>query len=333
MPPVPLPATVMLHRWRSVHDLDAGTRMIGLDPRAALVVGNLVPALADLVVELRIPVAPDEFAARAVARGVPAAAAYALLHSLHEAGELVDGAATGRAAAHRAAAVVAVHGSGPLTSGIIVGLASSGIGTLHLAATGEVTGADLGTGLIGDDRGRRRIEAIPDAAARAVPGTAVTPWPRNLIPDLVVLADEHPDPVRSADLVTTGIPHLPVRLRDGIGVVGPLVLPGRTACLGCLDLQRSACDSHWPRVAAQLAGRRGGGDPACVQATVGLAVAQAVGAVDATAGGVPAPPALEATLELDVGTATITSRPWQAVPGCPCRAADLTRTDSRLGGS
>jgi bacteriocin biosynthesis cyclodehydratase domain-containing protein len=328
MPPVPLPATVMLHRWRSVHDLDAGTRMIGLDPRAALVVGDLVPALADLLDELRIPVAPDEFAARAVARGVPAAAAHTLLLALHEAGELVDGGAQGRVAAHRAAAVVAVHGTGPLTSGIIVGLAASGIGTLHLSATGEVTGADLGTGLVGDDRGRKRLYAIPAAVARAVPGAAVTPWPRTVVPDLVVLADEYPDPVYSADLVVTGVPHLPVRLRDGIGVVGPLVLPGRTACLGCLDLQRSACDNNWPRVAAQLAGRRGGGDPACVQATAGLAVAQAVGAVDATAGGVPAPPALEASLELDVGTATITRRPWQAVPGCPCRAADLPRTHS-----
>ena len=331
MPPVPLPATVMLHRWRSVHELDAGTRMIGLDPRAALVVGDLLPALADLVVELRVPVAPDEFAARAVARGVPAPAAHALLHALHEAGELVDGGAAGRIEAHRAAAVVAVHGSGPLTSGIVIGLASSGIGTLHLVTSGEVTGADLGTGLVGDDRGRERREAIPAATARAVPGSTVTPWPRTVIPDLLVLADEYPDPMHSADLVTAGIPHLPVRLRDGIGVVGPLVLPGRTACLGCLDLQRSACDSHWPRVAAQLAGRRGGGDPACVQATVGLAVAQAVGAVDATAGGVPAPPALEAGLEIDVGTATITRRPWQAVPGCPCRAADLPRTHSRGG--
>ena len=38
-----------------------------------------------------------------------------------------------------------------------------------------------------------------------------------------VLADAAaPDPVRVAELVRDGVPHLPVRLRDGHGVVGPL---------------------------------------------------------------------------------------------------------------
>ncbi|MGI5127731.1 TOMM precursor leader peptide-binding protein [Pseudonocardia sp. CA-107938] len=327
----PLPATVVLQRWRSVHDIDETTRVIGLDPRDALVVGDLAPALADLVVELRRPVTPAEFAARAGARGVPPADAHALLRALHDAGELVDGSATARIAAHRAAAAVVVHGNGPLTCGIVVGLAAGGVETLHVVATGEVAGADLGTGLVDADRGCDRAAAIAAAAARLVPGTTLPPRPRNLVPDLVVLADEHPDPMHCADLVAGRVAHLPVRMRDGIGVVGPLVLPGRTACLGCLDLQRSAYDSSWPRVAAQLAGRRGGADPACVTATVGLAVAQALAAVDATAGGTPAPSALEASLEIDIATATIARRPWQAVRGCPCRAADLTRTGSGAG--
>ena len=44
------------------------------------------------------------------------------------------------------------------------------------------------------------------------------------------------------------------------GVVGPLVYPGRTACLGCLDLHRAATSTpRWPAVAAQLAGRAGVG--------------------------------------------------------------------------
>jgi hypothetical protein len=44
--------------------------------------------------------------------------------------------------------------------------------------------------------------------------------------DLVVLSDylvAHPRMVR--DLHSRGVPHLPVRVRDGTGLVGPLVIP------------------------------------------------------------------------------------------------------------
>lgn len=326
MSPSGLPHTVTLRQWRSVHQLDAGSRMIGLDPVSALVVDDLDPALAELIGELRRPVAPTEFAARAAARGVAATDAYVLLQALHEASELVDGAAQQRAEDHRGAAAVVVQGTGPLTAGIVVGLVTAGIGAVHLVTSDTVTGADLGTGLVDADVGRPRMAAIADAAGRIAPGAVVTPWPRTLVPDLIVLADEYPDPVGVMDLLATGLAHLPVRLRDGVGVIGPLVLPGRTACLSCLDLQRRAYIPGWPMVAAQLAGRRGAADPACVLATTALAIAQVTAAVDATAGGVAAPAALEASLEIDVGAATVVRRPWQAVPGCLCRATDLLRT-------
>jgi hypothetical protein len=34
------------------------------------------------------------------------------------------------------------------------------------------------------------------------------------------------------DLHNQGVAHLLVRVRDGIGLVGPLVIPGVTSCLG-----------------------------------------------------------------------------------------------------
>jgi hypothetical protein len=48
------------------------------------------------------------------------------------------------------------------------------------------------------------------------------------------------------------VPHLVAATRDGCGVVGPLVLPGRTACLRCIDTERSAVDAAWPAILAQL---------------------------------------------------------------------------------
>ena len=52
------------------------------------------------------------------------------------------------------------------------------------------------------------------------------------------------------ELHAAGVPHLPVRVRDGTGLVGPLVIPGVTSCLGCADLHRSERDAAWPAVAA-----------------------------------------------------------------------------------
>ena len=51
--------------------------------------------------------------------------------------------------------------------------------------------------------------------------------------DLVILSDSLvADPRLVRDLHSQGVPHLPVRVRDGIGLVGPLVMPGVTSCLG-----------------------------------------------------------------------------------------------------
>ena len=50
--------------------------------------------------------------------------------------------------------------------------------------------------------------------------------------DLVVLSDYLvADPRMVRDLHSRGVPHLPVRVRDGTGLVGPLVIPGVTSCL------------------------------------------------------------------------------------------------------
>jgi hypothetical protein len=51
--------------------------------------------------------------------------------------------------------------------------------------------------------------------------------------DLVVLSDYLvADPRLIRDLHSQGVPHLAVRVRDGTGLVGPLVIPGVTSCLG-----------------------------------------------------------------------------------------------------
>src|SRR5215467_5801253 len=86
------------------------------------------------------------------------------------------------------------------------------------------------------------------------PGTAIGRRPRPLRrPDLVILADSHGRELPGM-LAGHAVPHLAASASEAIGVVGPLVLPGRSACLRCLDLARTERDPAWPLILAQLAG-------------------------------------------------------------------------------
>jgi hypothetical protein len=136
--------------------------------------------------------------------------------------------------------------------------------------------------------------------------------------DMVVLADTLvPDPVLVNDLVLYRIPHLQVRMRDGRGVVGPLVLPGGTSCLRCADLTRGDLDPEWPHLAAQLLGRIGHGSTATIAATTALVLRDLEAVVDCAAE--RPPQTLDATLELDPDTHRIDRRRWPVHASCGCR--------------
>ena len=141
--------------------------------------------------------------------------------------------------------------------------------------------------------------------------------------DLVVLSDYLvADPRMVRDLHSRGVPHLAVRVRDGTGLVGPLVIPGVTSCLGCADLHRSDRDAAWPAIAAQLRETVGVADRATLLATAALALSQVnrvIAAVRGQAAPNPEPPqALNATLEFDLNAGVIVARPWTRHPLCSC---------------
>lgn len=143
--------------------------------------------------------------------------------------------------------------------------------------------------------------------------------------DLVVLSDFlAADPHLLRELHRDRIPHLPVYVRDGTGLVGPLVIPGVTSCLGCADLYRSDRDAAWPAVAAQLRDAVGSADRATMLGTAALALSQVdrvIAAVresgDPSRAGEP-PPTLDTTMEFDVRTGSTTSRRWTRHPRCAC---------------
>ncbi|MCK0438263.1 hypothetical protein MUG78_01995 [Gordonia alkaliphila] len=195
-----------------------GRLHIGGEPSSALVLTLEppadAPAVARLLDDLRRPLTRAQLSARARAAGLTMAALSALLQRLVAAGKAEPPA--GPDAPHLR---VRIHGRGPLAARLADGLAALDI---------PVVSQTLGPGALHPSR---RFDC-----------------------NLLLLADRLivDPPVRLA-LMAARTPHLPVVVHDGVGLVGPLVLPGLSSCLRCADLHRAELDPEWPRLAAQLA--------------------------------------------------------------------------------
>lgn len=136
--------------------------------------------------------------------------------------------------------------------------------------------------------------------------------------DLAVLTDYLvADPRVVRDLHAAGTAHLPVRVRDGTGLVGPLVIPGVTSCLRCADLHRSDRDPAWPAIATQLSRTVGSADRATILGTAALALREIHHVLRAQPGGAP-PATLDTTLEFDVEAGEVAARRWSRHPHCEC---------------
>jgi bacteriocin biosynthesis cyclodehydratase domain-containing protein len=216
---------------------------------------------------------------------------------------------------------IVVQGNGRLTIALGCLLATAGIGHVQVETSGQVTEEDLGCGYSETDLGTPRRSAATAAIRRANPATKSGRITSRTKPDLVVLADTvvpAPEIVRS--LAQEGITHLPVRVRDGLGIVGPLVIPGRTSCLRCADLHRTDRDASWPLVAGQLAGRNHNADIAAVTATAAMAAGQVFRVLHPD----ELPPSTwNATIEIDTFEGTVEQRPWTPHPACHCGAIPI----------
>lgn len=218
------------------------------------------------------------------------------------------------ALSRRLAAVVEIRGGGRVGAALAGLLTAAAVGRVRVVDHVVATAADLGPGgLSRADLGRPRGVGATRAAAQH----AAQPGPPGATADLVVLADLPAAPGLGDDLLRAGTPHLVVAVRDTEGVVGPLVVPGRSSCLQCQHLTRTDLDHAWPGLAAQLSGS---GSPAVRPCDVVLATAvaahaalQALAFLDTGAAGT-----LNGTLHLRLPGDTLRRRSWPRHPACRC---------------
>ena len=212
---------------------------------------------------------------------------------------------------HRAATCAGVVGLGPTGLGIAAGLAAAGVGTVLLDDERAVRPPDVGAaGYRWSDVGLPREQAAARVLRDVCPAVEVD---RPAAPDvLVVVEGAAAHPARGERLVSLGVTHLSVVVREADTLVGPLVVPGRGPCLRCLDLHRADRDAAWPLLLSQLVG----GDPVeqgpVAAVAAGLAVATVLGVVDGI------PPVAGRTWEIALPDAVPRERTWHPHPRCGC---------------
>lgn len=305
---------------------------LGIDPRWSVVLSDLSPSTARALATLPRG-ADDERSVRAAMRreAVPPDEATAVLAHLRAAHLLVparapespDAAAWGLLAAdgdgagvlaRRRAASVRVCGLGRLGAGVATTLAAAGVGRIELVDDAPVTRHDVApAGATLRDVGSPRTTAVARVLHDTAPDVQTPPAGGDV--DLVVLVEHHvADPARHRPLVTEGVPHLSVVAREASVLVGPLVRPGATPCLRCLDLHRTDGDPDWPALAAQLACRAPDGVESVLAAVAApLAAAQALAVLDGRTATVEG-----ATLEVALPDAVPRLARWATHPACGC---------------
>ncbi len=339
--------------WRATTQVQLGT-----DPRWAAVLADLSPAACRAL--CTVPHGSDRDTVRSALRreGAPDAEVGALLEHLRSARLLVGAPAhddapdvsawstvaeDGHGAAvlaHRGTSVVRIEGLGRVGAMLAGLVATAGIGTVELDDPQVVGPRDIGLGGIGvRDVGTARTGAVARAMHDVAPqvrtitspaghnGLTGSASPRGPRPTLTVLVEQHvADPTRYAALTQDDQPHLSVVVREASVLVGPLVRPGETACLRCLDLHRTERDPAWPQIATQLLTARHGptharaGSPSpggAETVTAATASALAAAAVLAMVDGRPTE-LTDASFEIALPGATPRRRRWTVHPDCGC---------------
>jgi hypothetical protein len=293
----------LLPLWR-----DKDTVQIGIDPRRAVAISGAGEA-AEVIRLLDGSRDTDQLIAEAGQRGVPAAVTERIIGLLATAGAVVDFPSE------------ILRGMQPelrrqLTPVLATASLSAqdGDGGASLLArrsscTVEVCGCRPVAALVADllTRSGLAATAASEYARRASP------------PDLLVLVGR-PSLDEKTELLRRRQPYLAVYAGEAIGVVGPLVRPGLTACLRCIDLAKAQRDPAWPLILAQLAGSSAdetGCDAVLATSVAAQAAAQAIAFADRS----QLPQAtVNATLELVLPSWQWRRRSWLPHPACICGA-------------
>lgn len=247
MRPVLRPGAVVLRR-----DLDH--LQVGIEPGRAVVLRDS-PAVQRVLARLDGVRVRDDLVSAATDRGADARTVAGTLDALVTAGVVVDADEVRRAPVPEEVAHLLARSDLPRAAARVRARAAASVGLR--AAHEDVHGllAAVGALLVGAGVGRLVTDDAVAGAVRRLAGEVrwrhVLPARRSA-PDVTVLAGAPVTGPDAEDLVVAGSTHLLLSVVDGTAVVGPLVVPGRTACGSCVDHALTDRDPVWPLLVDQL---------------------------------------------------------------------------------
>jgi bacteriocin biosynthesis cyclodehydratase domain-containing protein len=170
------------------------------------------------------------------------------------------------------------------------------------------------------------VERIAGSLALAGVQVAVAPTVTGEECDLGITIGHYVlDPQTYGFWLRRDLPHLPVVFGDDSVTMGPLVDPGRTPCLYCLEHFRRDADASWAAIASQLWGRTSLSETPLVSTEVAarvsrLVLARLAGTGTGSGRGTAGRSMSARSFRLSVVSGEVTRRDWMPHPDCGCVA-------------
>jgi molybdopterin/thiamine biosynthesis adenylyltransferase len=208
---------------------------------------------------------------------------------------------------------------------IAQGLAAAGVGQLISHDEQQVQRADLGpTAYPSQLLGRPRIDALRTMLA-ASPNKAVVSTGKKILEKqlqkidcAVLIVQQAIEPRRYSHWANRDVPHIAVSFDTEFASVSPMIIPGQTACLFCLENMRTDQDSNWPVLASQLIGSQKKFDDAASQLfAAGVVIQKILARIDKVAGFEQSEENLSG-YRMNLKTGEITEFVWPKHKACSC---------------
>jgi hypothetical protein len=142
---------------------------------------------------------------------------------------------------------------------VALALAAAGVGHIISHDEGKVEKADLGpNGFPSQLVGQNRIDALRSLLAASPNQTLVSTGKKlqtgklQKIDCAVLISQQVIDPRRYSTWINRDVPHVAVTYTADEVWVSPMIIPGQSACLFCLDKMKTQNNPNWPVIATQL---------------------------------------------------------------------------------
>lgn len=210
---------------------------------------------------------------------------------------------------------------------VALGLAAAGVGHLVTHDQELVTRGDLGpTGYPSQLGGLPRIEALRALLAASPNQTYVSLGQRlsdrhlDAVDCAVLVGQQVIEPRRYARWLNRDVAHVAIGFDNDGTSISPMVVPGLSACLMCLEQLRTANDAAWPVIASQLVrAPHRTDDAATTMFAAGLAIQKILARLDEF-GDFKLSHDERSGYRLESKGGQVTEFTWPVWPECGCRS-------------